>query len=54
MKRVDCPHCVKTHQTFTALDACAVKHAKQECICPRYWRRRWGSHSFSYGCPLAK
>lgn len=50
----DCPHCGKTHRKFTTLDACAVKHQKTECVCPRYWRRLWSSHSFMYGCPLAK
>lgn len=53
MKRVECEHCGKTHQTFTAMDACAAKHTKLQCTCPPYWRRRWESHSFVYGCPLA-
>lgn len=51
-KRMPCDNCGKTHTTFSGLDRCAQKQIKSECICPRYWRRRWPSHSQSHGCPL--
>lgn len=54
MKRVPCEHCGGSHYKFSKMDECARKHAKATCACPRYWRVRWGSHSFLHGCPLSE
>lgn len=53
--------CGKKHRDAYKYWECEQKLAKIECTCPPYWHRpnpktgkRWLSHSYTHGCPLAE